>query len=256
SVVRSRSAATVLRDDLTVSVSRVGIPNEAFWRKSGRDVLYPMPSIELTLRKRQALQPSFSAPSLKSSSRGGAAVVMPRIKSPPAVSSPSSGRPVLAAVGGNMLISAASTARGEAWLGLLSGERRVEIPFGQIVESLDSEAYVQWYRSAEADATAEAHTRRERHTAQLRGELDARFSSSVVAPSPCPVWGHQCMELLGLLQTTSAESGAALFLKARLQLYMHLEAQGVGHTGLAALAEALSFRLGGVACAEELLTSP
>merc|ERR1719223_235829 len=72
-------------DDFTVSRMSAPKPRQtrgkiAMVRKKGTDVMFAPQPIELTLRKRQALQPSSSAPSLRSAaSLQPEPVLLPRI---------------------------------------------------------------------------------------------------------------------------------------------------------------------------------
>lgn len=253
-------------DDVTVSRMTAPKPRHtkgriAMARKKGTDVMFAPQPIELTLRKRQALQPSNSAPNFRSTfSLEPDPVMLPRIsvsRAGPSWESPGNADAEFRLTG----FSSASTStvrsgqeratQQEAWLSVLNGNRRVEIPFTQFgEESNDADAFAHWYRKAQVEAQHRDATTRA--VDEFAGTAES--FRSLEEPSLL-VWERGRKENLAMLRRAERGSGSALRFQSRLDLFTYLDTleDGCPRQGGQALMEALSFKLGSCSDAQRML---
>eukprot|EP00435_Cladocopium_sp_Y103_P025059 s928_g6.t1 len=189
-------------------VSRIKAPRkdlpQNLWRPPQKR-LFLAPAIEATLQRRQLLQPltAKSVPSLRPKTEEDLYKdTLTKEKS-----------------------SEASLWGQEAWLSILTGENRVEIPFSEIGAASHGEEYIQWYEDQRAQKrAAEPSTAR-------RGSL-----------MPLGFWRSALTDFA--LSSLQPSPGECVQLKGRASLLRHLEANATAQ-GPKALAESISFRFGG-----------
>mmetsp|Transcript_3687 Transcript_3687/g.10128 ORF Transcript_3687/g.10128 Transcript_3687/m.10128 type:complete len:552 (-) Transcript_3687:132-1787(-) len=234
-----------------VTVSRMGPVRRlnADWsrkppsRKKATDVMFAAQPIEDTLRKRQALQPSRSAPSLDTFHEREP-LVLPRIsvarrKAPSAgIDSPDQFlHASIPSADQSHLSSKATQKLGtdqESWLSMLNGGRRVGIPFSTFGgSSIDTDVFVHWYRSEQDEA---------QHQQSLQSMLVADETFWPVGE----MWAHKQGDALSRLQRAPKGSGQALRLQAEVDLFQYLDTleDGAPRQGFGALLDALAFKLG------------
>lgn len=187
-------------------VSRIKAPRKELpqnlWRPPQKR-LFVAPAIELTLQRRQLLQPltAKSVPSFRPKSEEDLYK--------DTLTKDSSG---------------SSLWGQEAWLSILTGEKRVEIPFSEIGAASHGEEYIQWYEEQRAQKRA--------------AELSGRRGSLM----PLGFWRSALTDFA--LSSLQPSPGECTQLKGRASLLRHLEANGTPQ-GPKALAESISFRFGG-----------
>jgi len=181
-------------------VSRIKAPRkdlpQNLWRPPQKR-LFLGPAIEATLQRRQLLQPltAKSVPSLRPTED-----TLTKEK------------------------SSESLWGQEAWLSILTGEKRVEIPFSEIGAASHGEEYIQWYEEQRAQKRA--------------AEPSARRGSLM----PLGFWRSALTDFA--LSSLQPSPGECVQLKGRASLLRHLEANATAQ-GPKALAESISFRFGG-----------
>ncbi|CAK9027875.1 unnamed protein product [Durusdinium trenchii] len=195
-------------------VSRIRAPRKdlprTLWRTPQKR-LFLAPAIEATLRQRQQLQPlaAKSVPMLRPKAENEAnreELFKDTLTKEKSYDAESWGQ--------------------EAWLNILTGENRVEIPFNEISAASHGEEYIQWYEDQRAQKRAAAPP----SWVQRRGSL-----------APMSFWRAALTDFaLSSLQPTPGE---LLQLKGRAVLLRHLEANATPQ-GLKALAECIMLRLG------------
>ncbi|CAE7208708.1 unnamed protein product [Symbiodinium sp. CCMP2592] len=249
-------------------VSRIRAPQRDLpcttWRKLGKRN-YAAPAIEATLRQRQRLQPSQSAPLLHARSRRtptptpSALAVDDSLHSPSspspreaedgpitfrACSPSSSSRP---ATGSRLFQDSPSYSNAETellptrrprevWFPVLTGEHSVEIPFREIRESSHGEDYVWWFQEQRSQQRATA----------------SRQSLRQGALRPVSVWQTELSELASTHPPARGLAGKEQLLH-RASLLRHLESLGV-QQGPKALAEAVCWCFGGAERASRQLS--
>eukprot|EP00439_Symbiodinium_sp_Y106_P026310 s4655_g3.t1 len=256
-----------LKED-SLKVSRIRAPQRDLpcttWRKLGKRN-YAAPAIEATLRQRQRLQPSQSAPLLHA--RSGrtltptpfAVAVDDTLHSPSspspreaedgpitfrACSPSSSSRP---ATGSRLFQDSPSYSNAETkllptrrprevWFPVLTGEHSVEIPFREIRESSHGEDYVWWFQEQRSQQRATA----------------SRQSLRQGALRPVSVWQTELSELASTHPPARGLAGKEQLLH-RASLLRHLESLGV-QQGPKALAEAVCWCFGGAERASHQLS--
>eukprot|EP00439_Symbiodinium_sp_Y106_P032054 s4655_g3.t2 len=252
----------------SLKVSRIRAPQRDLpcttWRKLGKRN-YAAPAIEATLRQRQRLQPSQSAPLLHA--RSGrtltptpfAVAVDDTLHSPSspspreaedgpitfrACSPSSSSRP---ATGSRLFQDSPSYSNAETkllptrrprevWFPVLTGEHSVEIPFREIRESSHGEDYVWWFQEQRSQQRATA-SRQSLRQGPLR---------------PVSVWQTELSELASTHPPARGLAGKEQLLH-RASLLRHLESLGV-QQGPKALAEAVCWCFGGAERASHQLS--
>jgi len=260
-----------------VMVSRIGFPKprpmvhmpmKRRTATSANTFFFSSPPIEQTLRHRQALAASVSAPALGASTRRKD-IMLPRIgtsrasgradetmgRSGPAWANPYFGSiqdlsrwsatspdgTFQANVGGVTLLTRPRPgldSNDNNWCGVLNGDYKVPIPFEKFREDsdkTDGDAFVRWYRYRESDGEAEVSRNR---CPQPQTEL-------------LP-WGDERDATLLKLRRVPEGSGRALRLMAKADLFDHLYFKAPLR-GVEAILEAFVFRCDSVEHAVELL---
>lgn len=229
---------------------------------SANQMFFAPTSIEETMRRRQELQHSASDPVLGSTR---SKPMLPRIGTSRATGrlDESSGRtgPALidpfwgsghdlsrwdatstdgkhrGNVGGVTLVASPMPGNSNAWCGLLGGDYRIQVPFGEFSEDdheRDSDAFLRWFSQREAHRGAEA----------------SRNRCSRPEPELLP-WSSERDVALIQLKGNDVEAGRALRLQAKADLFDFLQFSSPLR-GLDAMIEAISFRLGGL---ENIMTA-
>lgn len=256
-------------DDVTVS--RMNAPKswqspdfrKSACRKKGVDVMFGPIPIEHTLKWRQGLQPSTSLPDISQSSpmMANNGTVTSKAYASRALLTSSNGSFASSVMGQTALSKSPSASRIESlsrsapqrkprsmvdpsaaseepWLGLLSGGRRVEIPFGSVGQDVrDTDSFVRWYRAAQSQEAV--------HQTDETDELPS-------APLSMLPWTQECQEANAQLRNTRPSTGPWLLLTDQVELYAHLEEQSAMR-GREALVAALQFRFGSTAEAAKVL---
>jgi hypothetical protein len=241
----SQLGSSILDD---VTVSRISAPRPRLAgepkfvpRRTGADMKFGPTPLEHTLQQRQALMPSYSEPSLSSTQ----AVALPRLTKPRSRAGPGFNLAATAPVDAQGIQGSVGddNETGDAWLGLLSGGRRVDIPFDRFgADPSDNETFVHWYHTTRNEAL---------HVHNTNILLAQEMDGSELPPPTLP-WKRAREEAQLWLSKVEPQSGRASQLRTRIQLYKRLEASSTPR-GLRALSEALDFWLGSVAEARRVL---
>lgn len=193
-------------------VSRIRAPRkdlpQTLWRPPQKR-LFLAPAIEATLRSRQALQPlqAKSVPTLRLKTDEVGDLYKDTLTKENSRKDVAWGQ--------------------EAWLHILTGENRVEIPFQEIGAASHGEEYIQWYEDQRAQKRA----------AELTSNVPRRGSLL-----PLGFWRAALTDFA--LSSLQPSPGELVQLKGRATLLRHLEAEATPQ-GFSALAESVIFRLGG-----------
>eukprot|EP00929_Paragymnodinium_shiwhaense_P079409 TRINITY_DN41334_c0_g1_i1.p1 TRINITY_DN41334_c0_g1~~TRINITY_DN41334_c0_g1_i1.p1 ORF type:complete len:583 (-),score=129.52 TRINITY_DN41334_c0_g1_i1:170-1918(-) len=206
-----------------VTVSRISPPRHyaddwskrAIPRKTLREIKWAPNPIERTLRQRQRLQPSASDPSLMQrasfASPMASQASFPRIpvgmvrsvdsaedslKLPDV--SPGGSRPVLT----------------DNWLGLLTGDQRVDIPFRRFTDQVmvkDTDKFVNWYRTCESERQHEESQKKPKETPEPQSILPWEVYKGVAR---------------GTLTSVRHDCGHGLYLGELIETFDNLEDKG------------------------------